>query len=108
MPKPTANLTDLPPFASLTRETICRAENIGLKALERLHRKGQAPPRYRVGRRWSYPLIEYLSWKQRRLAEYAPPPPAPPKHLASKQHKARKLKAVDVAELERLEAMAAE
>jgi hypothetical protein len=72
MSKFTANLTDLPPFASLTRATVARAENISIKALEALHRRGDGPPRYKVTpKRWSYPVIQYLAWKERRLAETA-------------------------------------
>jgi hypothetical protein len=68
----TSNLAELPPFASLTRATVARSENISIKALEALHRRGLGPPRYKVTtKRWSYPVVQYLAWKEQRLAEYA-------------------------------------
>jgi len=61
-----------PIYSSLTRAAVARAEGICLDTLEEMHRRGDAPPRYKVSpHRWSYPLQEYLAWKQKKLEEAA-------------------------------------
>ena len=59
-----------PFYCSLTRAAVARAEGVCLDTLEEMHRRGDAPPRYKVSpHRWSYPLQEYLAWKKKKLAE---------------------------------------
>jgi hypothetical protein len=68
-PRNTGPLAGLAALTALTREMVAEAENISLNTLEELHRRGEAPPRYRVGHRWNYPPVEYLGWRQKKLAE---------------------------------------
>lgn len=59
-------------FATLTREEAAAALNISVDTLDKMHRRGEGPPRFRSSvARWAYPLPEFRRWQETRLAEQA-------------------------------------
>jgi predicted DNA-binding transcriptional regulator AlpA len=58
-------------YLSLTREQVARALNVSVDTLDKLHDRGDGPPRFRASpRRWAYPAGEFKRWQEKRIAEY--------------------------------------
>jgi len=56
--------------ATMSREEVANALGLSLDVLDRLHKRGEGPPRFRVTpHRWCYPLPEFRRWQEQRLAE---------------------------------------
>lgn len=59
-------------YLSMTREQVARALHISLDTLDKMHARGEGPPRFRPSpKRWCYPAREFRIWRERRLAEQA-------------------------------------
>jgi len=57
-------------LAVLSRPQVARALTVSLDTLDRLHARGQGPPRVRISpRRWGYPVPEFRHWLKARLRE---------------------------------------
>jgi predicted DNA-binding transcriptional regulator AlpA len=59
-------------YLTLTREQVARALGVSTDTLDSLHRRGEAPPRFRSSpRRWAYPAAEFKRWQEQRTTETA-------------------------------------
>jgi predicted DNA-binding transcriptional regulator AlpA len=55
--------------AALSREQIARALGISLDTLDKMHARGEGPPRFRASpRRWAYPIGEFKRWQQQAIS----------------------------------------
>jgi len=51
----------------LTREEVARALNCSIPTLERMHARGEGPPRIKFAiQRWGYPSSKFLAWREAR------------------------------------------
>jgi predicted DNA-binding transcriptional regulator AlpA len=56
-------------YAALSRDQVARALGLSLDTLDKLHQRGEGPPRFRASpRRWAYPAAEFRRWQQERTA----------------------------------------
>jgi hypothetical protein len=54
--------------ATMTRQEIADALNVSLDALDKMHQRGDGPPRFKSSpKRWCYPLMEFRAWQEARL-----------------------------------------
>jgi len=52
----------------LSRSQVAQALGISLDSLDRLHARGEGPPRFRTSpRRWGYPTLLLRRWQTERL-----------------------------------------
>jgi predicted DNA-binding transcriptional regulator AlpA len=52
-------------YLTLTREQVARALGVSTDTLDALHRRGEAPPRFRSSpRRWAYPASDFKRWQE--------------------------------------------
>jgi predicted DNA-binding transcriptional regulator AlpA len=52
----------------LSRTQVARILNTSVDTLDRLHERGEAPPRFRMSpKRWGYPASGLRRWQQGRL-----------------------------------------
>jgi predicted DNA-binding transcriptional regulator AlpA len=55
--------------AVLSRDQVARALGISLDTLDKMHQRGEGPPRFRASpRRWAYPIGEFKRWQQQAMA----------------------------------------
>jgi hypothetical protein len=56
----------------LSREQVARALSISLDTLDKMHHRGEGPPRFRASpRRWAYPLRDFREWQRQALSANA-------------------------------------
>jgi hypothetical protein len=51
---PTPDYESLPSFASLPREAVAKSEGVCVDTLKEMHRRGDAPPRYKVSQKRTF------------------------------------------------------
>lgn len=52
-----------------TRKQVARALAVSVDTLERIHGRGDGPPRFKISPRcWGYPASAFIAWKGARLA----------------------------------------